>query len=112
MMNQTNANRQDELFTTEATGLPEVASPGVIRLDDGDRLDLRIGRYERAWTAPSGACLPITGRAQHRRHTRQAAPAVTNTPGRRAPLRSGSSATPVTRLNSSADPGGSTAQSS
>jgi hypothetical protein len=34
MMNQTNANRQDELFTTETTGLPEVASPGVIRLDD------------------------------------------------------------------------------
>jgi hypothetical protein len=34
MMNQTNANRQDELFTTETTGLPEVASPGVIWLAD------------------------------------------------------------------------------
>ncbi len=42
-MNQTNANGQDELFTTETAGLPEVASPGVTRLRDGDRLDLRIG---------------------------------------------------------------------
>src|SRR3989442_12013935 len=42
-MNQTNANGQDELFTTETAGLPEVASPGVIRLRDGDRLDLRLG---------------------------------------------------------------------
>jgi FtsP/CotA-like multicopper oxidase with cupredoxin domain len=42
-MNQTNANGQDELFTTETAGLPEVASPDVIRLRDGDRLDLRIG---------------------------------------------------------------------
>jgi hypothetical protein len=48
MMNQTNANRQDELFTTETTGLPEVASPGVIRLDDGDRLDLRIGPVRKS----------------------------------------------------------------
>src|SRR5438105_10497386 len=43
MMNQTNANGQDGLFTTETAGLPEVASPGAIRLGDGDRLDLRIG---------------------------------------------------------------------
>jgi FtsP/CotA-like multicopper oxidase with cupredoxin domain len=43
MMNQTNANDQDDLFTTETAGLPEVSSPGVIRLHDGDRLDLRIG---------------------------------------------------------------------
>ena len=42
-MNQTNANGQDELFTTETAGLPEVARPGVTRLRDGDRLDLRIG---------------------------------------------------------------------
>jgi FtsP/CotA-like multicopper oxidase with cupredoxin domain len=42
-MNQTNANGQDGLFTTETAGLPEVAHPGVIRLRDGDRLDLRIG---------------------------------------------------------------------
>src|SRR2546423_8572632 len=42
-MNQTNANGQDELFTTATAGLPEVASPGVTRLHDGDRLDLRIG---------------------------------------------------------------------
>jgi hypothetical protein len=48
MMNQIDANRQDELFTTETTGLPEVASPGVIRLDDGDRLDLRIGPVRKS----------------------------------------------------------------
>jgi hypothetical protein len=41
--NQANANGQDDLFTTETAGLPEVATPGVIRLHDGDRLDLRIG---------------------------------------------------------------------
>src|SRR6266513_1540732 len=43
IMNQTNATGQDELFTTATAGLPEVASPDVIRLRDGDRLDLRIG---------------------------------------------------------------------
>src|SRR5438034_3908339 len=42
-MNQANADGQDRMFTTETAGLPEVASPGVIRLHDGDRLDLRIG---------------------------------------------------------------------
>jgi FtsP/CotA-like multicopper oxidase with cupredoxin domain len=42
-MNQANADGQDELFTTETAGLPEMASPDVIRLHDGDRLDLRIG---------------------------------------------------------------------
>ena len=42
-MNQANADGQDDLFTTETAGLPEVASPGVMRLHDGDRLDLRIG---------------------------------------------------------------------
>jgi FtsP/CotA-like multicopper oxidase with cupredoxin domain len=42
-MNQTNANGQDDLFTTETAGLPEVARPGVTRLRDGDWLDLRIG---------------------------------------------------------------------
>src|SRR5437016_4244449 len=42
-MNQANADGQDGLFTTETAGLPEVASPCVIRLRDGDRLDLRIG---------------------------------------------------------------------
>ena len=42
-MDQTNANGQDELFPTETAGLPEVACPAVIRLRDGDRLDLRIG---------------------------------------------------------------------
>ena len=33
----------DDLFTTETAGLPEVARPGVIRLRDEGRLDLRIG---------------------------------------------------------------------
>ena len=42
-MNQGNADGQDGLFTTETAGLPEVAAPGVIRLHDGDCLDLRIG---------------------------------------------------------------------
>jgi FtsP/CotA-like multicopper oxidase with cupredoxin domain len=43
MMHPARANQQDDLFTTETAGLPEVASPGMIRLRDGDRLDLRIG---------------------------------------------------------------------
>ena len=42
-MDQISADGKDDLFTTETAGLPEVASPGVIRLRDGDRLDLRIG---------------------------------------------------------------------
>ena len=42
-MSQTDANGQDELFTTETAGLPEVSRPAVTRLHDGDRLDLRIG---------------------------------------------------------------------
>src|SRR6185437_10397082 len=33
----------ENLFTTETAGLPEVASPGVLLLHGGDRLDLRIG---------------------------------------------------------------------
>jgi FtsP/CotA-like multicopper oxidase with cupredoxin domain len=43
MMHQISADGKDDLFTTETAGLPEVASPGVIRLRDGDQLDLRIG---------------------------------------------------------------------
>jgi len=31
------------VFTTETAGLPEMASPGVLLLHGGDRLDLRIG---------------------------------------------------------------------
>ncbi len=31
-----------ELFTTETVGLPEASRPGVVRLHDGDRFDLRI----------------------------------------------------------------------
>ena len=32
----------DDLFTTETAGLPEASRPQVIRLEDGDRFDLRI----------------------------------------------------------------------
>jgi hypothetical protein len=42
-VNQIDANDQGDLFTTETAGLPEVSRPAVIRLEDGDRLDLRIG---------------------------------------------------------------------
>ena len=42
-MNHSDANGEDELFTTETAGLPEVSRPAVTRLHDGDRLDLRIG---------------------------------------------------------------------
>jgi FtsP/CotA-like multicopper oxidase with cupredoxin domain len=31
-----------ELFTTDTTGLPEVSQSSILRLHDGDRLDLRI----------------------------------------------------------------------
>jgi len=40
------ADPQD-LFTTETSGLPEVSRPSVIRLHDGDRLDLRIGSVRK-----------------------------------------------------------------
>ena len=42
-MNPARASQQDDLFTTETAGLPEVVGPDVTRLADGDRLDLRIG---------------------------------------------------------------------
>ena len=42
-MDTARANQQDDLFTTETAGLPEVLGPDVTRLDHGDRLDLRIG---------------------------------------------------------------------
>ena len=41
-MNHSNGNGQDGLFTTETAGLPEVTRPGVTRLHDGGRLELRI----------------------------------------------------------------------
>ena len=47
-MTPARANQQDDLFTTETAGLPEVASPGMIRLADGDRLDLRIGPVRKS----------------------------------------------------------------
>ena len=42
-MDQSRPDDHDDLFTTETAGLPEVSRPAVTRLDDGDRLDLRIG---------------------------------------------------------------------
>jgi FtsP/CotA-like multicopper oxidase with cupredoxin domain len=42
-MNQAKADASDDLFTTDTAGLPEVLGPGVTRLADGDRLDMRIG---------------------------------------------------------------------
>ena len=47
-MTPARANQQDDLFTTETAGLPEVASPGMIRVADGDRLDLRIGPVRKS----------------------------------------------------------------
>jgi FtsP/CotA-like multicopper oxidase with cupredoxin domain len=48
MMDTARANQQDDLFTTETAGLPEVLGPDVTRLDDGDRLDLRIGPVRKS----------------------------------------------------------------
>jgi hypothetical protein len=42
MNHETEVDPQD-LFTTETAGLPEASSPSVIRLHDGDRLDLGLG---------------------------------------------------------------------
>ena len=42
-MDRANETDQQDVFTTETAGLPEVIRPGVTRLRDGDRLDLRIG---------------------------------------------------------------------
>ena len=63
-VNQIKASSQDELFTTETAGLPEVARPAVTRLRDGDRLDLRIGPVRLAawpvyrWIADHRHLLP------------------------------------------------------
>ncbi len=43
MTGQAEPNGNDDLFTTETAGLPQVSRPAVTRLGDGDRLDLRIG---------------------------------------------------------------------
>ena len=47
-MNPARANDQDDLFTTDTAGLPEVRGTDLIRLDDGDRLDLRIGPVRKS----------------------------------------------------------------
>ena len=52
----------ENLFTTETAGLPEVASPGVLRLHGGDRLDLRIGPVRKSLDGASCGCSPATGR--------------------------------------------------
>ena len=41
-MDLTETNSQD-VFTTETAGLADASSPSVIRLNAGDRLDMRIG---------------------------------------------------------------------
>jgi FtsP/CotA-like multicopper oxidase with cupredoxin domain len=48
MMTPASASQQDDLFTTETAGLPEVLGPDVTRLADGDRLDLRIGPVRKS----------------------------------------------------------------
>ena len=48
MMNPARASQQDDLFTTETAGLPEVLGPDATRLADGDRLDLRIGPVRKS----------------------------------------------------------------
>ena len=47
-MTPARASQQDDLFTTETAGLPEVLGPDVTRLADGDRLDLRIGPVRKS----------------------------------------------------------------
>src|SRR6266487_240760 len=46
-MDQSRPDDHGDLFTTETAGLPEVARPAVTLLDDGDRLDLRIGAVRK-----------------------------------------------------------------
>ncbi len=46
-MDSARATDQDDVFTTETAGLPEVSAPSVVRLRDGDRLDLRIGAVRK-----------------------------------------------------------------
>ena len=47
-MDPARVNQQDDLFTTETAGLPEVLGPDVTRLADGDQLDLRIGPVRKS----------------------------------------------------------------
>ena len=42
-MKQPTKDELTDLFPTETAGLPEATTPSVLRLRDGDRLDLRIG---------------------------------------------------------------------
>ena len=60
-MDTARANQQDDLFTTETAGLPEVLGPDVTRLDDGDRLDLRIGPVRKSLDAAELRMLAYNG---------------------------------------------------
>jgi FtsP/CotA-like multicopper oxidase with cupredoxin domain len=46
-MDSAPANDLDDLFTTETAGLQQVARPGIVRLGEGDRFDLRIGAVRK-----------------------------------------------------------------
>ncbi len=46
-MDPTTATDPQDVFTTETAGLPEVSSPKVIRLHDGDSFDLHIGAVRK-----------------------------------------------------------------
>jgi FtsP/CotA-like multicopper oxidase with cupredoxin domain len=46
-MDPTTAADPQDVFTTETVGLPEVSSPRVMRLHDGDSFDLRIGAVRK-----------------------------------------------------------------
>jgi FtsP/CotA-like multicopper oxidase with cupredoxin domain len=51
----------ESLFTTQTAGLPEVSRPGVARLRDGDRLDLRIGPVRKHLDADESRMLAYDG---------------------------------------------------
>ena len=61
MITPCRAARSIAKFVSSAHGLPEVASPGVIRLDDGDRLDLRIGPVRKSLDGAERRMLAYNG---------------------------------------------------
>ena len=75
-----------DVFSTETAGLADVAPTGLVRLHDGDRLELwhRPGAQD-ASTTPSCGCSPTTGRSPAR--------PCTSSRGRRSPCRCGTTAT-------------------
>ena len=69
----------ENLFTTETAGLPEAASPGVLVLHDGDRLNLRIGPVRKSLDGAKLRMLAYNGSVT--------APACTSIRGRISPCR-------------------------